>query len=169
MTGTNHLNYESDHLQGLFRHFADLRDGSHGNNAFTRKEKESLFAKAVRFIDGYAKHALEEMNDSLLLNCGTVVATGLTRCSSGVEAKWYLTWPEQEKHRLLPVTLDASFAYGFHHPHLQGATVGVWPLNVFSAIDAAAELPLLRAIASADLHNLVFQSDYTIIPAVMRK
>jgi hypothetical protein len=55
-----------------------------------------------------------------------------------------------------------------HHPHLRGATVGVWPLNVFSADDAAAELPTLRAIAAADLHNLVFQSDYRIVPAVTR-
>lgn len=34
------------------------------------------------------------------------------------------------------------------------------------AADAAAELPTLRAIASADLHNLVFQSDYRIVPAI---
>jgi hypothetical protein len=32
---------------------------------------------------------------------------------------------------------------------------------------AAAELPTLRAIASADLHNLVFQRDYRIIPAIV--
>ena len=34
-------------------------------------------------------------------------------------------------------------------------------------VRAAAELPTLRAIASADLHNLVFQRDYRIIPAIV--
>ncbi len=28
--------------------------------------------------------------------------------------------------------------------------------------------PILRAIATGDLHNLVFQADYRIIPAVTR-
>jgi hypothetical protein len=46
--------------------------------------------------------------------------------------------------------------------------VGVWPLNVFNDADAAAELNTLRAIAAADLHNLVFQRDYRIVPAITR-
>jgi hypothetical protein len=46
--------------------------------------------------------------------------------------------------------------------------VGNWPLNVFSKVDAAAELPTLRAIAAAELHNLVFQADYRIVPAITR-
>jgi hypothetical protein len=39
-------------------------------------------------------------------------------------------------------------------------------LNVFSDEDAAAQLSILRAIASSDLHNLVFRADYRIVPAV---
>jgi hypothetical protein len=38
---------------------------------------------------------------------------------------------------------------------------------VFDDTQAAAELPTLRAVASADLHNLVFQRDYRIIPAIV--
>jgi hypothetical protein len=38
---------------------------------------------------------------------------------------------------------------------------------VFDDKQAAAELPTLRAVASADLHNLVFQRDYRIIPAIL--
>ncbi len=41
-----------------------------------------------------------------------------------------------------------------------------WPLNVFSDEDAADQLSILRAIASSDLHNLVFRADYRIVPAV---
>ena len=61
------------------------------------------------------------------------------------------------------------FGIGFLHPHLRGATLGDWPLNVSNEERAAAELPTLRAIASADIHNLVFQTggDYRIIPAVL--
>ena len=84
-----------------------------------------------------------------------------------MDATWSLTWREQSQRRIQPVTLQAFFGRGFHHPHLRGATVGTWPLNVFSEADAAAELPTLRAIAIADLHNLVFQSDFRIIPAII--
>ena len=50
---------------------------------------------------------------------------------------------------------------------LQAGTAGDWPLNVFDDAQAAAQLPTLRSMASADLHNLVFQRDYRIIPAIM--
>jgi hypothetical protein len=39
------------HLRGLLRHFADLRDGTHGDGAVTRAEKERLFASAVGRLD----------------------------------------------------------------------------------------------------------------------
>jgi len=51
----------------------------------------------------------------------------------------------------------------------EARTVHDWPLNVFSEEDAAAQLPILRAIASSDLHNLVFLSDYRIVPVVTAK
>jgi hypothetical protein len=38
---------------------------------------------------------------------------------------------------------------------------------VFDEEQAAAELPALRAVAAAGLHNLVFQRDYRIIPAIV--
>ena len=158
-----------DHLRGLLRHFADLRDGSHGDGAVSRADKEKLFIAAVDYLDPYARQALGEMNDILLLASGTVAAGGVSRSPAGdLTAAWTLNWPEQEQAGIPPVTLEAFFGHGFHHPHLRGATVGVWPLNVFSEADAAAELATLRAIAAADLHNLVFQRDYRIVPAISR-
>jgi hypothetical protein len=85
-----------------------------------------------------------------------------------LSASWDLEWPEQLAAGVAPVTLLAYYGVGFHHPHLRGATVRDWPLNVFTIQDAADQLPILRAIATSDLHNLVFQADYRIIPAVMR-
>jgi len=109
------------------------------------------------------------MIDVLLLASGAVAAGGVSKSPEGdVTALWTLSWPEQEMAGIPPVTLEAFFGHGFHHPHLRGATVGVWPLNVFSDVDAAAELPTLRAIATADLHNLVFQRDYRIVPVIIR-
>ena len=56
-------------------------------------------------------------------------------------------------------------------PASAGGTVGDWPLNVFDDEQAAAELPTLRAIAAADIHNLVFQvgGDVRIIPATVNE
>jgi hypothetical protein len=157
------------HLQGLLRHFADLRDGTHGNGAVTRADKDQLFSAAVSYLDRYARQALTEINEVLLLASGRVAATGLTRQPGGdLTARWMLGWPEQEQAGIAPIILEAFFGHNFHHPHLRGGTVGTWPLNVFSDADAAAELPTMRAIACAELHNLVFQSDYHIVPATTR-
>ena len=168
-TTRNEIELAPSHLRGLLRHFADLRDGTHGDGAVSRADKEKLFIAAAEYLAPYARQALGEMNYALLLASGTVSASGVTRSSEGdLSAVWTLSWPEQEQAGILPVTLDAFFGRGFHHPHLRGATLGVWPLNVFSDVDAAAELHTMRAITAADLHNLVFQRDYRIVPAITR-
>jgi hypothetical protein len=150
----------------LLRHFADLRDGTHGG-AISRQDKERFFTAAVALLDPHARQPLEEINTDLLLGTGEVTATGARRGRGGVEAIWALSWPEQQTAGVSPVAIRAYYGAGAHHPHLQGGTAGDWPLNVFDEKQAAAELPTLRAVASADLHNLVFQSDYRIIPAIM--
>lgn len=63
---------------------------------------------------------------------------------------------------------DPAGALLRHFTDLRSGTTGDWPLNVFNDAQAAAELPTLRAMAAADLHNLVFQlgGDVRIIPAV---
>jgi hypothetical protein len=111
----------------LLRHFADLRDGTHGG-AISRREKERFFPAAVALLDPHARQSLHEINTDLLLGTGEVTATGVRCRDDGLDAIWALSWPEQQ---------------------------------------AAAELPTLRAMASADLHNLVFQRDYRIIPAIV--
>jgi len=155
----------------LLRHFADLRDGTHGGVS-SRGDKERLFAAAVPLLDPHARQALEEINTYLLLGAGEVTASGLRRSADGgTDAVWALTWPEQQAAGINPVVIRAYFGPAFAHPHLQSGTVGDWPLNVFDEEQAAAELPTLRALAAADLHNLVFQlgGDYRIIPAVLNR
>ena len=151
----------------LLRHFADLRDRRHGADAVTRPAKEALFATTVELLAPHARAVLAELNESLLLGTGEVVETGLTRgADGGSTATWSLTWPEQRAAGVRSVTIEADYGATFHHPHLHGATVGVWPLNVFDDAQAAAEVPTMRAIAAADLHNLVYQRDYRIVPAI---
>jgi hypothetical protein len=155
----------------LLRHFADLRDGTHGG-ARSRRDKERLFAAAVSLLDPHSRQALEEINTFLMLATGEVTATGVRRSADGgVEAVWALSWPEQAAAGLKPIAIRAYFGPRFLHPHLQGGTVGDWPLNVFDEEQAAAELPTLRAIAAADIHNLVFQlgGDIRIIPATVER
>ena len=150
----------------LLRHFADLRDGSHGG-AISRREKERLFMATVALLDPYARQPLEEVNTDLLLGTGEVTATGVRRRDEGLDAIWALSWPEQQAAAVNPIVIRAYYGASFHHPHLQGGTAGDWPLNVFDEEQAAALVPTLRAMASADLHNLVFQRDYRIIPAIV--
>ncbi len=160
-----------EYTAALLRHFADLRDGTHGG-ASSRRDKERLYAAAVALLDPYARRALDEMNTGLMLDTGEVVATGVRpSAGGGLEAVWELSWPEQRAAGIKPILIRAYFGPGFLHPHLQSGTVGDWPLNVFDDEQAAAELPTLRAMASADIHNLVFQlgGDYRIIPAVLNR
>jgi hypothetical protein len=154
------------YITSLIRHFEDLRDGTHGGSA-SRKDKEAHFEKEVHLLAPVARQVLTEMNTSLLLDTGRLTETGLQRTADGgLNASWALSWPEQRAAGVQPLVLQAYFGAGFHHPHLRGTTVHDWPLNVFSDEDAAAQLPILRAIASSDLHNLVFGADYRIVPAM---
>jgi hypothetical protein len=160
-----------EYTAALRRHFADLRDGTYGG-ASARRDKERLFATAVTLLDPYARRALEEINTGLMLDTGEVVATGVrASADGGSEAVWALSWPEQQDAGIKPILIRAYFGLGFLHPHLQSGTVGDWPLNVFDDEQAAAELPTLRAMASADVHNLVLQlgGDYRVIPAVFKR
>ena len=157
------------YITSLIRHFEDLRDGTHGGSA-SRKGKEANFEKAVQLLSPVSRQVLTEVNRNLLLNTGQLTETGLRRTADGgLNASWVLSWPEQREIGIEPIMLQAYFGGGFHHPHLRGTTVHDWPLNVFSDQDAAEQLSVLRAIASSDLHNLVYRADYRIVPVVTGK
>ncbi|SEN42081.1 hypothetical protein E3O25_03965 [Cryobacterium sp. TMT1-3] len=153
------------YVSALLRHFADLRDGTHGD-AVSRSEKEHLFRNTVALLDRQSRCALHEVNATLLLGSGTITTTTTIRTpDGGLSCCWMLTWPGQSAAGIPPITLEAYYGRGFHHPHLRGGTVRDWPLNVFTPEQAAEELPTLRAIVAAELHNLVFLADFSIVPA----
>jgi hypothetical protein len=153
------------HLTALLRHVEDLRDGTHGG-AGSRLDKESLFERAAGWLAPVAERVLGEVDELLLLGSGKIADSGLVREDDKTLARtWSLSWPEQSGRGIDPVSLRAWFGGGFHHPHLRGSTVHDWPLNVYAESDAEALTPVLRAIVAADVHNLVFQADWRIIPA----
>jgi hypothetical protein len=154
------------HLIALRRHAEDLRDRTHGG-AGPRPEKEQLFVHAADWIDPFVRQALTELDDALLEGSGEIGDTGTQRSADGsVSRDWTLSWPEQRSRGIPPVTISAWFGGGFHHPHLRGGTVENWALNVYEQAEAQALLPVLRSIVAADVHNLIFQADWQIIPAV---
>jgi hypothetical protein len=96
--------------------------------------------------DGPVKPALKQRPE--------VTAIGVRRSADGgTDAAWALSWPEQQAAGTDPIFIRAMYGASFHHPHLRGGTVGDWPLNVFDQRQAAAELPTLRAITSADIRR----------------
>src|ERR1700747_3615513 len=117
------------HITSLIRHFADLRDGTHGGSA-SRKEKEAHFEKAVQLLAPVARQVLTEMNTSLLLDTGQLTETGLRRTADGgLIASWVLSWPEQQAAGVEPIALQAYFGGGFPHPNLRATTVQCWTLE----------------------------------------
>ncbi|NUP24551.1 MAG: alpha/beta hydrolase fold domain-containing protein [Streptomyces sp.] len=153
-------------LEALVRHFVDLRDGTHAGHA-SRQGKRNAFRQAAELLDVPVRQVLAEFDRHLLLGTGAIEASGpRADAAGGSLATWSLSWPTQRAAGIAPITLIAHYGAGFHHPHLRGATVGEWPLNVMDARQAAELVPALRAIAAADLHNLVFQRDWRIVPAI---
>jgi len=141
----------------LLRHFADLRDGSHGD-AISRREKERLFTAAVALLDRYAWQPLEEINTDLLLGTGEVTATGVRCRDDGprrdlgplVAPAAGRQDPTGDHPRLLRRGSSSPASAGRHCRGLAAQTCSTRSRR-------RPELPTLRAIASADLHNLVFQ------------
>src|SRR5256885_15690776 len=92
-----------EYTAALFRHFADLRDGTHGG-AKSRRDKERLFAAAVPLLDPHARQALEEIDAYLLLGTGEGTATGLRpTADGGSDAIWAFSWAEEQAAGLRPV------------------------------------------------------------------
>src|SRR5260370_23551906 len=72
---------------------------------------------------------------------GEVTATGILHRRGSVEAISALSWPEQQAAGISPIIIRAHYGAGAHHPHLQGGTVGDWPLHVFDEREADGGAP----------------------------
>ena len=149
----------------LLRHFADLRDGTHGG-AISRQDKERLFTAAVALLDPYALQPLEEININLLLGTGEVTATGVRRSRDGSTRFGLCRGPNSRppgsaRSSSAPITArELTTRICREVPSATGR-------SMCSSRGRRRPSCRLRAVASADLHNLVFQRDYRIIPAIV--
>ena len=129
-------------LSALVRHFVDLRDGTHAGSV-SRADKETHFVREAELLAPFARQALTELDETLLLRTGMLAESGVARAADGgLEASWSLSWPEQRAAGISPIAINAYYGAGFHHPHLRGSTVRDWPLNIGSEGDAADQLPI---------------------------
>jgi hypothetical protein len=67
------------------------------------------------------------------------------------------------------VQVIAWFKRSFNHAHLRGSTAGDWPLQVTSTDDAARQLPIVRAIVEAELHQKIYEGRYPVMPVAVHK
>lgn len=165
-------------MDGVLRHVDDLKKDAY--EGASGAEREVRYRAAFELISPVAIGVLEEVNASLLRGTGAAsVRSPGPDGNGGLIGSWALTWPALAGARsrftreaLAPVTISAVFPAGFVHPHLvaggpvdpRAASIIAWPMQVSSAADAEQQQGLLWAIATAEIHDRLYQSSWRIIP-----
>ena len=168
---------ESVWVDGIRRHLKDLQEDMYEGASGT--ERKARYVNAFELLTPVALDVLQEVNASLLRGTGDVsVDSPRPDGHSGLIGSWQLTWPElaEASNRmngtsLPPVMVSAIFPAGFTHPHLvaggavdpRAASIVAWPMQIASADDAEQQRPILWAIATAELHDRIYQSSWRIL------
>ena len=164
-------------VDGIRRHLKDLQEDMY--EGASGAERKARYVNAFELLTPVALDVLQEVNASLLRGTGDVsVQATQADGHGGMIGSWQLTWPElaeasnrMDGKPLRPVTISAIFPFGFTHPHLvaggavdpQVASIVAWPMQVASAEDAEHQRPILWAIATAELHDRIYQSSWRIL------
>jgi hypothetical protein len=165
-------------IEGIERHLEDLRRNAY--EGASGAERQKLYVAACDLLTPVAVDVLKEINTSLLGGKGDVsVQTPGPDGGGGSIASWLLTWPALSTSNsrftgepLQPVTISAVFPSGFTHPHLvaggrvdpRAASLTAWPMQITSSEDAELQRPVLWAIATAEVHDRIYQSSWRIVP-----
>ncbi|MEA2636102.1 MAG: hypothetical protein QOH92_2869 [Chloroflexota bacterium] len=165
-------------IDGIERHLEDLKENAY--EGASGADRQALYVTAFESLTPVAVDVLEQVNASLLHGTGEVSVRGPGPDGNGGQiGSWLLTWPElsQSSSRLTgkalePVTVSAVFPPGFTHPHLvaggpvnpRAESLNAWPMQVTSAEDAEQHRPVLWAIATAEVHDRIYQSTWRVIP-----
>jgi hypothetical protein len=165
-------------VEGLRRHLADLRDNAY--EGASGREREARYRAAFELLTPVALGVMKDLNSLLLAGAGEVSSREpAADVDGGLIGSWQLSWPQltQARNRMTgeplpPVTVSAIFPAGFVHPHLVAggrvdpgaASIVAWPMQVVSGADANQCQPLLWALATAEMHDRIFQSSWRIIP-----
>ena len=166
-------------IDGLERHLADLRENAY--EGASGADRQARYVAAFELLTPVALDVLQQVNAALLRGSGDVsVRAPEPDGTGGFIGSWLLTWPELAESNsrrtgeaLQPVKLSAVFPPGFTHPHLvaggpvdpRGASLNAWPMQVTSSEDAEQHRPVLWAIATAEVHDRIYQSSWRVIPA----
>ena len=165
-------------IDGIERHLEDLRQNAY--EGASGADRHALYVAAFELLTPVAVGVLQEVSASLLRGNGEVLvrAPGPDG-DGGFIGSWRLTWLELRQatsrftgNALQPVTISAVFPAGFTHPHLVGdgpvspraPSLTAWPMQVTSHEDAQLQRPVLWAIASAEVHDRIYQSSWQVIP-----
>ena len=169
---------ESVWVDGIRRHLKDLQEDMYEGTSGA--ERKARYVNAFEQLTPVALDVLQEVNASLLRGTGDVsVDSPRPDGHSGLIGSWQLTWPElaeasnrMDGTSLRPVMISAIFPAGFTHPHLvaggavdpRAASIVAWPMQIASADDAEQQRPILWAIATAELHDRIYQSSWRVVP-----
>jgi len=142
-------------------------------------EREARYRAAFDLLSIPATGVLSDINELLLGGAGDIsVQPPGPDGHGGLIGSWMLSWPALREARsrmtgkvLSPVTISAVWPAGFVHPHLvAGGAVNpraespvAWPMQVASAEEAAQQESLLWAIATAEVHNRIYQSSWRVV------
>jgi hypothetical protein len=165
-------------VEGLRRHLDDLREDTYEDASGA--ERQRRYAAAFDLLTPVAEGVLRDMNALLLAGSGDVsVRSPESDGHGGFIGSWLLTWAELAKARnrftgevLRPVTVSAVFPAGFVHPHLvpggqvdpRAPSLVAWPMQIVTATDANRCQQLLWALATAEVHDRIYQASWRIIP-----
>jgi hypothetical protein len=165
-------------IDGIERHLEDLRRNAYEGASGT--DRQALYVRACELLTPVAVDVLQQVSASLLHGKGKVsVMAPAPDGDGGFIGSWLLSWPElsQSTSRLTgkalhPVTISAVFPAGFTHPHLvaggpvnpRAASLTAWPMQITSPEDAEHHRPLLWAIATAEVHDRIYQSSWRVVP-----
>ncbi len=166
-------------VDGIQRHVEDLKEDAY--EGASGAARHGRYMAAFELLTPIAVDVLQQVNASLLRGTGDVSVRAVGPDGSGGQiASWLLTWPELSESssrftgkRLQPVTISAVFPPGFTHPHLvaggpvdpRAASLAAWPMQVTSRQDAEQQRPVLWAIATAEVHDRIYQSSWRVIPS----
>src|SRR6266851_449694 len=165
-------------IDGINRHLEDLRQNAYEGSSGA--DRHARYVEAFGLLTPVAVDVLQQMNASLLRGRGEVSAKApAPDGDGGFIGSWLLTWTELSKstsrftgERLQPVAISAVFPPGFTHPHLvaggpvdpRAASLNAWPMQVTSSEDAEQQRPVLWAIATAEVHDRIYQSSWQVVP-----
>jgi hypothetical protein len=165
-------------VDGIARHLEDLKENAY--EGASGAARHARYVAAFELLTPVVIDVLQQVNASLLHATGEVSVRAPGPDGGGGQiGSWRLTWPELSTsssrltgQALQPVTISAVFPPGFTHPHLvaggpvdpRAASLSAWPMQVTSREDAEQHRPVLWAIATAEVHDRIYQSSWQVIP-----